>query len=44
MPVKSLVDSGAFYTVLKKGVWERLGLKPIREVEFVLADGTVVRR
>ena len=39
-----LVDSGATYTVLTKSVWERLGLKPLGEVEFVLADGTVVRR
>lgn len=42
--VRLLVDSGATYTVLKRNVWERLGLKPLGEMEFVLADGTVVRR
>lgn len=39
-----LVDSGSTYTVLKKAVWTELGLKPMREAEFVLADGTVIKR
>ena len=39
-----LADSSATYTVLKKDVWEYLGLKPKREVELILADGTVIRR
>jgi len=42
--VRALVDSGATYTVLRKDVWEELGLRPIGEMEFVLADGTVVKR
>ncbi len=42
--VRFLVDSGATYTVLAKDVWERLGLKPLGEMEFILADGTVIRR
>jgi clan AA aspartic protease len=42
--VKFLVDSGATYTVLTKSVWEELGLKPMGEMEFVLADGTVIKR
>ena len=42
--VKFLVDTGAFYTVLKKEVWQKVGIKPQREVELVLADGTTVRR
>jgi len=42
--VRFLVDSGATYTVLPEDVWKRIGLKPLREHEFVLADGTVVRR
>jgi len=42
--VRFLVDSGATYTVLKKEVWEYLGLKPLGEMEFILADGTVIRR
>ncbi|GAB6945554.1 aspartyl protease family protein [Vulcanisaeta sp. JCM 14467] len=44
MPVKLLVDLGAIYTILKRDVWEYLGLRPIQEVEFVLADGTVIKR
>lgn len=44
VPVKLLVDSGAVYTVLRRDVWEYLGLKPMQEMEFVLADGTVIRR
>ncbi len=42
--VRFLVDSGATYTVLKKDVWEYLGLEPLGEMEFILADGTVLRR
>lgn len=42
--VRFLVDSGATYTVLTKSVWEFLGLEPKDEMEFVLADGTVIRR
>jgi len=44
IPVKLLVDSGATYTVLRRDVWERLGLTPLGEVELVLTDGTVIRR
>jgi predicted aspartyl protease len=44
VPVKLLVDSGASYTVLKKEVWETLGLKAQDEIEFVLADGSVIKR
>jgi len=39
-----LVDSGATYSLLRREVWEELGLKPLREAEFVLADGTTVKR
>jgi predicted aspartyl protease len=42
--VRFLVDSGATCTVLTKSVWEELGLKPRGEVEFVLADSTVIKR
>jgi predicted aspartyl protease len=42
--VRFLVDSGAMYTVLTRSVWEELGLKLMGEMEFVLADGTVIRR
>ncbi|WP_069806663.1 aspartyl protease family protein [Vulcanisaeta thermophila] len=44
VPVKLLVDSGSTYTVLKKEIWEYLGLKPMGEVKLILADGTVIRR
>ncbi|GAB4325852.1 MAG: hypothetical protein Kow0010_08550 [Dehalococcoidia bacterium] len=39
-----LIDSGARYSVLPRGTWERLGLEPKRTVRFRLADGTVVER
>jgi len=42
--VRLLLDSGVAYTVLSRDVWEQLGLKPLGEMEFVLADGSVVRR
>ena len=42
--VKFLVDSGATYTVLNEKVWKKLGLKAIDEMEFILADGTVIKR
>jgi predicted aspartyl protease len=42
--VNLLVDSGATYTVLAESVWRELGLEPMGEVEFILADGTVIRR
>jgi len=42
--VKLLVDTGAVYTVLRRDVWERIGVEPRRVEEFVLADGSVVRR
>jgi len=42
--VHFLVDSGATYTVLPERVWKSIGLKPVREHGFTLADGTVIRR
>ena len=39
-----LVDSGATYTLVPDGVWQRLGLTPKRRVQFTLADGTRVDR
>jgi predicted aspartyl protease len=42
--VRFLVDSGAIYSVLRRADWRALGLKPERELEFVLADGTALRR
>ena len=43
-PVRFLVDSGAAYSVLPRDVWHALGLQPTRSMDFVLADGTVIRR
>jgi predicted aspartyl protease len=42
--VRFLVDSGAVYSVLRRTDWKALGLKPEREVDFVLADGTTLTR
>jgi aspartyl protease family protein len=42
--VRFLIDSGATYSLLPHAVWSAIGLAPKREVEFVLADGTTVRR
>jgi len=42
--VRFLVDSGAVYSVLPESLWRALRLKPEREVEFTLADGTTIRR
>jgi clan AA aspartic protease len=39
-----LVDSGATYTVLPEKIWKSIGLKPLREHDFTLADGTIIRR
>ncbi len=42
--VRFLVDSGATYTVLPEEAWKKIGLSPLREHEFILADGTAVKR
>ncbi len=41
--VRLLVDSGVTHTALTRSVWEELGLEPLGEMEFVLADETVIR-
>lgn len=44
-PVEFLVDSGAVHSVVPASILERLGIKPLDEQVFRLADGTkVVRR
>jgi aspartyl protease family protein len=43
-PVRFLIDSGAGYSLLPVQVWQAIGLAPKREMDFVLADGTVIRR
>jgi len=42
--VRFLIDSGATYTLLPKGVWRAVGLKPKRQISFTLADGTNIDR
>lgn len=39
-----LVDSGATYTVVPASELKRMGIKPVREERFVLADGKVIHR
>ena len=44
-PVEFLVDSGAVHSVVPASILERLGIEPLDEQVFRLADGTkVVRR
>jgi len=42
--VRFLVDSGAIMSVLPAKDWRALALKPSETLEFVLADGTAIRR
>lgn len=42
--VDFLVDSGATYSLLPKIVWKKLKLKPLNEMKFSLADGSVIIR
>ena len=42
--VSLLIDSGAHYTLLPQGVWKEIDLKPKRDMEFILSDGTKIKR
>jgi len=42
--VRFLVDSGAKYSLLPDGAWQRLEIASIRELTLVLADGRQVQR
>jgi len=42
--VEFLLDSGAIYSVVPTKILERLGIKPLSEQEFRLADGTKIVR
>ncbi|MBI4516783.1 MAG: aspartyl protease [Deltaproteobacteria bacterium] len=42
--LRLLVDSGAIYSVLPEKIWRALRLRPVRKVEFTLADGTAIER
>ncbi len=42
--VEFLIDSGAIYSVVPSPILESLGIKPLTEHEFRLADGTKIVR
>jgi clan AA aspartic protease len=42
--IEFLIDSGAIYSVVPTPILERLGIQPISEQEFRLADGTKIVR
>ncbi|MDI6606416.1 MAG: aspartyl protease [Candidatus Omnitrophota bacterium] len=42
--VEFLVDSGAIYSVVPSGILKKLGIKPLSEEEFRLANGEIIRR
>jgi len=42
--VRCLVDSGAVYSVIPSRVLEDLGIEPIDEQEYTLADGSLIIR
>lgn len=42
--VEFLIDSGAIYSVVPTPILEKLGIKPLAEEEFRLADGTKLVR
>lgn len=42
--VQFLIDSGATYSVVPAATLKRLGIRPYREVDFGMADGTLISR
>lgn len=42
--IEFLIDSGAVYSVVPAPILEKLGIKPLTEQEFRLADGTKIIR
>ncbi len=43
-PIEFLIDSGAIYSVVPIPILERLGISPLIEQEFRLADGSKIVR
>ena len=43
-PVEFLIDSGAIYSVVPADVLVRLGIQPLTEQQFRLANGTTITR
>lgn len=44
LKLEFLIDSGAIYSVVPATILERLGIRPLSEQEFRLADGTKIKR
>ncbi len=42
--ISLLIDSGTHYTLLPQDVWKEIDLKPKRDMEFILSDGTKIKR
>ena len=42
--IEFLIDSGAIYSVVPAQILQRLGIKPVAQQEFRLADGTKISR
>ena len=42
--VQLLIDSGAIYSVVPAPVLQRLGIKPLQEQDFILANGDKILR
>lgn len=42
--IEFLIDSGAIYSVVPTAVLKKLGIKPVAEKEFRLANGTKIMR
>ena len=43
-PVDFLIDSGAIYSVVPAAILDELGIKPLAEQTFRLADGSKISR
>jgi clan AA aspartic protease len=41
---RMLVDTGANYSLIDKKRLKKMGVKPLRSMEFKLADGTTIKR
>lgn len=39
-----LIDSGAIYSLVPSDFLKKLGIEPYKTIEFVLADGTKIKR
>ncbi len=39
-----MVDSGATFTVVPSNELKKMGIKPVREERFLLADGKIIKR